>query len=432
MDFTAPVKHSGHVAFSPNGMLVAHSAGPRLCIRNARSLEVLRMHNCVDKVGTIDWSSDSRYVLCVLPGRDVVQVFAIDSISQVARIDEGLGGLRSARWLPSGRHILTAADFTMRGTVWSLLDKDDVKVIKQPKSDENQDLVLDFTRDTKYMALVERRDCKDFVLVVDLDSLVVVRRWELDAPSDVQKVRWSPDGCRLACMDGMFAYRVTIYALDGKLLGTLANPKAILGARSLAWSEDSRLLAVGDYDGNCRIVSHITWKDFVCLETPTTVNSPAVTVFKEEEVREAGRPLPRGKYVVATQPFAVPKRPGLSEKTTAKIGIASLGFSHDGAYLYTLDDGAPLCVWIWSMTRLQLEAVLVHQKLVRSVHWHPTQSRIGLCTGDRRFYMWSPEQCTCVDTVDPDFTVRQFSWNAEGSCLLLEDRLAFCIALPIL
>lgn len=27
---------------------------------------------------------------------------------------------------------------------------------------------------------------QDFVLVVDLDSLVVVRRWELDAPSDVQ------------------------------------------------------------------------------------------------------------------------------------------------------------------------------------------------------------------------------------------------------
>lgn len=27
---------------------------------------------------------------------------------------------------------------------------------------------------------------QDFMLVVDLDSLVVVRRWELDAPSDVQ------------------------------------------------------------------------------------------------------------------------------------------------------------------------------------------------------------------------------------------------------
>ena len=45
------------------------------------------------------------------------------------------------------------------------------------------------------------------------------------------------------------------------------------------------LLAIGGYDGNCRVVSHISWKAFACLEHPTSISSNTVVVFKEQVCR---------------------------------------------------------------------------------------------------------------------------------------------------
>lgn len=68
---------------------------------------------------------------------------------------------------------------------------------------------LDFTRDGKYMALAERRDCKDFI------SIIVTDTWELVKVStklihsqkkhfsvctrDLADLKWSPNG-RVLCV----------------------------------------------------------------------------------------------------------------------------------------------------------------------------------------------------------------------------------------
>eukprot|EP00670_Eutreptiella_braarudii_P010790 CAMPEP_0174307308 /NCGR_PEP_ID=MMETSP0810-20121108/1035_1 /TAXON_ID=73025 ORGANISM="Eutreptiella gymnastica-like, Strain CCMP1594" /NCGR_SAMPLE_ID=MMETSP0810 /ASSEMBLY_ACC=CAM_ASM_000659 /LENGTH=433 /DNA_ID=CAMNT_0015414321 /DNA_START=72 /DNA_END=1370 /DNA_ORIENTATION=- len=431
MDFTTAFKFSGISVFSPDGTKLANSAGVRLCIRDVQSLEMIKLHTCVDKIGYLEWSCDSQYVLCMLTGRDIIQIYAVNSIHQVARIDEGNGGLRSVQWLPSGRHVLTLAEHSLRVTIWSLLDKDDIKQIKQPKCDDDQNLIVSFTRDRKYMALVERRGCKDYILVVDIDNFAIVRRWEIDGTSDVQKLELSPDGCRLCCIDGMFTFRALIYALDGKLLSVIAPGKAILGARTLDWSSDGSLLAIGGYDGNCRVVSHISWKAFACLEHPTSISSNTVVVFKEQEyTAKSGEEVRGCKYEICNQPFQLPQRTGASDKASAKLGVKKVAFSCDGLYMCTCDESTPNCVFIWSIRKMCLEAVLVHMKPVKSVQWDPCHTRLGICTGVKRFYLWSPSGCTCVDTVHPEFSVQNFTWNADGCALVLEDKLSFCMAYP--
>mmetsp|Transcript_26229 Transcript_26229/g.47281 ORF Transcript_26229/g.47281 Transcript_26229/m.47281 type:complete len:439 (-) Transcript_26229:339-1655(-) len=433
MDFTSAFKYSGLAEFSPDGSMLANSAGVRLCIRDVQSLEMIKLHTCVDKIGHLEWSSCSKYVLCVLMGRAVVQFFAIDSMNQIARIDEGLGGLRAAKWLPSGRHVITLSDFGMRLTIWSLTNKEDIKQIKQPKLDEAQQLIIDFTQDLKYAALVQRRDCKDNILVLDLDHFVVMRRWDTDNSSDIQSLNWSPDGCHICCIDCMFLYRAFIYSLDGKLLSVITNPNAVLGINTFEWSNDSRLIVLGGYDGQCKVVSHITWKDFATLDHPPTIAINTAIIFQEQEYCEediTGQEVKRCQYVVCEQPFQVPQRPGGPDKLGTKVGIRQAQFSPDGVYLCTVLEQHPTCVWIWAMRRMALEALVVQMKPVKAVHWDPVHTRLGICTGAKRFYLWSPGGCTCVDTVHPDFAVQAFGWSADGAALVLEDKLAFCLAYP--
>ena len=51
------------------------------------------------------------------------QVWSVSDTEWHCKIDEGPVGLAHARWSPDGRHVLAAADFNLRITIWSLLDR---------------------------------------------------------------------------------------------------------------------------------------------------------------------------------------------------------------------------------------------------------------------------------------------------------------------
>ena len=65
----------GHVLFSPDGRLVAAAAMYRLVVRDARTLEIVRVFACVDRIDMLEWSCDSKYVLCGLFARGLAQQF---------------------------------------------------------------------------------------------------------------------------------------------------------------------------------------------------------------------------------------------------------------------------------------------------------------------------------------------------------------------
>lgn len=44
------------------------------------------------------------------------------------KIDAGVEGVAHMRWSPDSRHLLTSADFNIRVTVWSLVDKSAVPI----------------------------------------------------------------------------------------------------------------------------------------------------------------------------------------------------------------------------------------------------------------------------------------------------------------
>jgi len=76
MDFSELFKHSGSAGlrWSPNGKYLATTVGFRVVIRSADTLEVLQLWTCQDAINSVEWSPDSKYILCAMYKRAAVQV----------------------------------------------------------------------------------------------------------------------------------------------------------------------------------------------------------------------------------------------------------------------------------------------------------------------------------------------------------------------
>uniref|UniRef100_A0A4W5N7Q8 WD repeat containing, antisense to TP73 n=1 Tax=Hucho hucho TaxID=62062 RepID=A0A4W5N7Q8_9TELE len=393
MNFSEVFKQSNQLCrVSPDGKYLATCVQYRLVVRDVNTLQILHLYTCLDQIVHMEWSSDSLFILCAMYKRGLVQVWSLEQPDWYCKIDEGSIGLVSSRWSPDGRHILNTTEFhnlTMLNSVsW-----------------------IDFSRDGCYMALAERRDCRDYVSVFVCDDWHLLRHFETET-QDLAGVEWSPNGCVLAVWDSCLEYKVLLYSLDGRLLSTFSAYEWSLGIKSLAWSPSSQFLAIGSYDEKVRILNHITWKKVTEFDHPATINNTKAVVYKEVERKPVvgsadlsiqqhitmGSTLfnTQSKYEICPLPVQVPVvKPDL-DRANPKVGVSSMAFSSDNRYLATKNDSMACVVWVWDMQRLGLLAVLEQTSAVRCFQWDPRRPRLALCTGNAKLYLWSPAGCVSV------------------------------------
>ncbi|XP_034027428.1 WD repeat-containing protein WRAP73-like [Thalassophryne amazonica] len=335
------------------------------------------------------------------------------------------GGRHFAHWL--------------RITVWSLCTKA-VSYIKYPKACQKG---IDFSRDGCYMALAERRDCKDYVSVFVCDDWHLLRHFETET-QDLTGLEWSPNGCVLAVWDSCLEYKVLLYSLDGRLLSTFSAYEWSLGVKSVTWSPSSQFLAIGSYDEKVRILNHITWKKIAQFDHPTTINNTKAVLYKEVERRApVGRDelslhditaggafiSSQSKYEICAPPVQIPVVKPDPDRANPKIGVSCLAFSADSRYLATKNDSMASVLWVWEMQKSSLEAVLEHTAAVRCFQWDPRRPRLALCTGNSKLYLWSPTGCVCVPVpTENGFQVQSLIWHCGGDSLILlgKDHLCVC------
>jgi WD40 repeat protein len=207
---------NGLVHFSPDGLYVACAAAYRLIIRDVSTLDILHIFSCKDSIERIEWSQDSKYVLCGIFKRGLAQVWSVEHPEWYCNVDEGPIGLSYVRFSPGGRHVLATADFQLRVTVWSLLDRS-VCYMRFPKFSKEG---LDFTADGGRMALAERRDGKDSVSVFECEGWTAMRNFAV-ATQDLADLKWSPDGAVLCLIDTVLQYQVHCDALPHRHPGPL-------------------------------------------------------------------------------------------------------------------------------------------------------------------------------------------------------------------
>ncbi|ELV14254.1 WD repeat-containing protein WRAP73 [Tupaia chinensis] len=298
MNFSEVFKLSNLLCkFSPDGKYLASCVQYRLVVRDVTTLQILQLYTCLDQIQHMEWSADSLFILCAMYKRGLVQ---------------------------------------LRITVWSLCTKS-VSYIKYPKACPQG---ITFTRDGRYMALAERRDCRDYV------SIFVCSDWQL------------------------LRYKILLYSLDGRLLSAYCAYEWSLGIKSVAWSPSSQFLAVGSYDGKVRILNHVTWKMITEFSHPATINNPKIVVYKEAEKSP---------------------KPGLGRLSFLPPRVLATPLSTTESKY-----NVPNAVWVWDVQKLRLFVVLEQLSPVRSFQWDPQQPRLAICTGSSKVYLWSPAGCVSV------------------------------------
>ena len=326
------------------------------------------------------------------------------------------------------------SDFNIRITLWSLVNKS-VYYIKHPKLDQAG---VNFSSDGKFMAVAERRECKDHVSIYDCASWQLCKHFPVDT-KDLVGLKWSPDGRVICVWDSLLYYNLLIYSLDGRCLASYSAYEGALGIKSVSWSPTSQLLAVGSYDQKVRILNHITWKRVVEWTHPHSVEDTGVAVYCEVEkkmppIRTGGRglsfhvSLPQSRYETKVPPIQIASLKLDPEKANPKMGVGTALFSQDNRYLATINDNLPSALWIWEVPKLKCSAIVIHMSSIRCVEWDPTQSRLAICTGTDKLYFWSKDGCSNVSVPsETPFSINRLAWNPEGTSIVLMGKTHFCI-----
>jgi WD40 repeat protein len=238
-DFSDLFKQTGPCEWSPDGTMLAVAVMHRCVIRDPSTMEILEIFTCNDAISRIEWSCDSKLVLCAVLRRSLVQIWNIDDPSWQCRVTEGVAGLAHARWAPDGRHVLTEAAFNLHLTVWSL-GSDGAVYVKGPKSLRR---CVCFSPDERFMAVAVRTQCQDFVEVyttaggggervpgagVTIDGCEdddasrdavpgwgLVRRFPVPT-HDLSRLEWSPDGRHILALDSPLQYLAVVLSPTGR------------------------------------------------------------------------------------------------------------------------------------------------------------------------------------------------------------------------
>mmetsp|Transcript_65310 Transcript_65310/g.206311 ORF Transcript_65310/g.206311 Transcript_65310/m.206311 type:complete len:438 (+) Transcript_65310:104-1417(+) len=433
MDFSEVYRHCGPAPkYSPDGRYLATVVDYRLVVRDVDTLQVVQLFSCLDMIEHVEWACDSDHILCALYKRAIVQAWCVSEPDWTCKIDEGPAGITHAQWAPDGKSILSTADFQIRFTVWSLVSKSCI-YIKAPKFAGPRG--ISFTRDGKFMALAERRDCRDAISIFRCNGWEVAAHFPLDT-TDMSDMAWSPDGSTIAVWDTALDYRLLVYAIDGRLLHKFSAYDNALGIKSVSWSPSGQLLAVGSFDQHARVLNNITWKPFAEFSHTTPIRETAArAVVYEEEVEPApppgadeDAPEDLSRYLVSELPVTIPEKPCDVQKPNPKQGVGMVNWSHDSAYLMTRNENMPTTLWIWDTKRLELAAVLIQKDPIKSAAWDPHRNRVAMCTGGKRVYVWAPEGASCIHIPLGTFRANGLQWNPSGTAFALCDKDSFCCA----
>lgn len=290
------------------------------------------------------------------------------------------------------------------------------------------------------MALAERRDCQDFISIFACDSWELLKHFE-SSTEDLAGLQWSPDSSVLCVWDTPLNYLVLLYSVDGRCLAKFSAYNYALGVKTLNWSPTSQFLALGSYDEKLRLLNHVTWKTITAFSHPETLDGSSGVVYREIETR-THRPVksdltdipttalfsPQSKYEIETCPVTIPVIKPDTNKANPKRGIGIASFSKDCKYMFTRNDNMPTTLWIWDIQKLALCAAVIQSAPIKHVEWDPVETRLALCTGKNKLYMWSPAGSLCVEVpVEGTFQVQSLKWHPDGGCLLLLGKDMMCI-----
>ncbi|KAF9957954.1 WD repeat-containing protein wrap73 [Mortierella alpina] len=323
--------------------------------------------------------------------------------------------------------------------------------------------------DLQYLAIVERRECRDYVSIYATENYWTrppVHTFGIADESDggikdAEGIAWSPDGRYFVVWENpIYEFKVAVYSLDGRCVGryevqpdmdgqpqhghrSFSSGGGGMGVKSVCWHPGSKMLALGGYDQKIRLLNHLTWKSILEFHHTAHVNyGPKTVVWRESDstVAVTGAVRMQGgiEYTMVDQPTWIPTLQIDTQKPNAKMGVGWCDFNSDGTLFASRNDNMPNVLWIWSMKELKPVVIIQQQSPIKVIRWDPSSpSRIVWCSGTSRVYSWKysdTEHGGIVEAIEvpaEGFEASSLKWCPDGRGLLLLDRDMYCLGFPI-
>lgn len=123
-----------------------------------------------------------------------------------------ISGATDIRWAPDSRHIITLAEYSVKLTIWSLIQKL-VRYIKLPKRKE----CVALSPDGNYLSVVERKQNKDCLSIFACSKdWGIARQFELYPDMDTLGLKWHPKSDLIVAYSTKLQCVACVYALDGR------------------------------------------------------------------------------------------------------------------------------------------------------------------------------------------------------------------------
>lgn len=271
MNFSSPIKYSGISLFSPNNKFICLIKGLEIHLYETKNLTFVRKFSFNDNISHIEWSPDCNLILVAFLKMGICEVKSLDNPDWICKIDEGVAGMSFCRWSPDSRRILSICDFNLRLTIWSLIDKS-TNFINYPKY---PDKALAFTSNGYFMALAERKECKDFIGLYYIADWTLVSHFSVES-YDLQDILFTKDDGEIIVYDSPLECKFFVYSPTGNLISSYQAYDIGLGIKNCLLSTNGHYLAVGYYDQSVRIFSQLTWKYITEFQHKTVINDQGV------------------------------------------------------------------------------------------------------------------------------------------------------------
>ncbi|KAI8384904.1 uncharacterized protein BYT42DRAFT_564009 [Radiomyces spectabilis] len=426
---------------SPDCTYLANAVDKRLVIRrHSHDLAIVHIFHCMRTIDLVVWSPDSRYVLNAHYASGTIEVWEVGGTPWHSTIQETASKITSIRWSTDSKTVISACDLRM--VFWNLADQR-IEYIRYPKF---ADKGCEPSPDGKYLAIVEMKHGKDHISIYNGSTLVLLTQFATDTV-DMENLQWSPDSRYIAVWDDCLYYQLLIYRPDGYLVASYQAYEYGLGIKSVTWSHNSQLLAIGSYDQKIRILSTSSWDVCGILSHPSVQRptNKAYPIIYEESINlstTTPSAIPAIEYrQIIRRPFNIPILRPEYNIHHPKTGIGLCQFSADGNMICARNDAMPTTLWLWSTKDMQCCAIIIQQKPIRQALWNPRRFLLAMICGDEHIYIIQHQhqenashhaigniRILPLAVPTSQFNIRKIQWTPEGESLLLLDNNLYCLA----
>ncbi|EEP78053.1 predicted protein [Uncinocarpus reesii 1704] len=393
------------VAISEDCQYVAVVNGQHLELhqtsQESSHLRTIPLQNDVqDAVKFVQWSragdapkdrgAQHPRVLCMRTTH--ISVFDAEDEDWAAEIDAGDGsGFVHADFTPSGEDVICFLEFNVQMMIFNL-NTSEQRIIKTPKFSGFNGYA--FRPQSAHLAILLKLDGNDVLSVHEPESYRCIATAAVQLV-DVQGLKWSPNGTWIACWGNSLAgTAVAIYTADGQYYRAYTGGANEIGfgVKTVEWSPDSGVLALGKQGGTVELINGKTFSLAMVLGDPITVPIGR-DIYTETNPAAAER-----EYALAPESPVFPFTYNVPGGTRA---ISAISFNPTGTMVATIDNGLPHILWLWSIQERTpcLAGALVQKSNIKQILWSTEHPELLMTTSDDDVGTLHQWICGCIPRI---------------------------------